>query len=66
MTGAAIPGYATDADTQTSTAVYDWATGQQKSTSGGEESTTATTYDDSGRVATTRTAGSSGSDAGTL
>ncbi|WEH17125.1 DNRLRE domain-containing protein [Streptomyces sp. VNUA24] len=66
VTGAAIPGYATDADTQTSTAAYDWATGQQKSTSGGEESTTVTTYDGSGRVATTRTAGSSGSDAGTL
>ncbi|WP_460068155.1 DNRLRE domain-containing protein [Streptomyces sp. YKOK-I1] len=63
--GAAISGYATDADTQQSTATYDWSTGQQKSTTGGETSNAVTTYD-AGRVATTRTAGSSGSDAGTL
>ncbi|MER5749188.1 RHS repeat-associated core domain-containing protein [Streptomyces sp. NPDC002088] len=65
VTGAAISGYATDADTEESTATYDWSTGQQKSTTGGETSNTVTTYD-AGRVATTRTAGSSGSDAGTL
>ncbi|MCX5558357.1 DNRLRE domain-containing protein [Streptomyces sp. NBC_00038] len=66
VTGAAIPGYATDADTKGSTATYDWSTGQQKSTSGGDTSALVTAYDDAGRVATTRTNGSSGSDAGAL
>ncbi|GGZ03478.1 DNRLRE domain-containing protein [Streptomyces poonensis] len=65
-TGAAIAGYATDADTKVSTATYDWSTGAQQSTTGAETGTTVTTYDDAGRVATTRTVGSSGSDAGTL
>ncbi|MFJ8112627.1 DNRLRE domain-containing protein [Streptomyces sp. NPDC096132] len=65
-TGAALPGYATDADTTVSTATYDWSTGGQKSSTGGEPVTTVRTYDDAGRVATSRTAGSSGSDAGTL
>ncbi|MBK3575605.1 DNRLRE domain-containing protein [Streptomyces sp. MBT65] len=64
--GAAVAGYATDADTKESTATYDWATGQQKATTGGDPGTTVSTYDAVGRVATTRTAGSSGSDAGTL
>ncbi|MEV7341410.1 DNRLRE domain-containing protein [Streptomyces sp. NPDC093544] len=66
VTGAAIPGYAADADTKGSTAIYDWSTGQQKSSSGVDTSPTITTYDDAGRVATTRTNGSSGSDAGSL
>ena len=66
VTGATIAGYATDADTTTTTAAYDWSTGQEKATTGAETSALVTTYDDAGRVATTRTAGSSGSDAGTL
>ncbi|WP_232838728.1 DNRLRE domain-containing protein [Streptomyces geranii] len=66
VTGAAIPGYATDADTSTTTTTYHWATGAEKGISGGEPGTVVTTYDSTGRVATTRTAASSGSDAGTL
>lgn len=66
VTGAAIPGHAVDADTEKSTSAYDWSTGQQRSTSGGDASATVTTFDDAGRVGTTRTAGSSGSDADTL
>ncbi|MFJ9629212.1 DNRLRE domain-containing protein [Streptomyces sp. NPDC101175] len=66
VTGAAIAGYATDADTTTVTTTYDWSTGQEKSTQGGNTGALVTTYDDAGRVATTRTAGSTGSDAGTL
>ncbi|MFJ2812935.1 DNRLRE domain-containing protein [Streptomyces sp. NPDC087294] len=66
VAGAAIPGYATDAETRKSSATYDWSTGQQKSTTGGETSATVTTYDTAGRVATTRTTGSTGTDAGTL
>lgn len=66
VTGAAVPGYATDAETEEATAVYDWSTGQQKSTTGGDTSTTISTYDADGRVATTRTAASTGSDASTL
>ncbi|WP_079025030.1 DNRLRE domain-containing protein [Streptomyces leeuwenhoekii] len=66
-TGAVIAGYATDAETVTRTTTYDWSTGGELATTGGGESaTTVTTYDDAGRVATTRTPGSSGSDAGTL
>ncbi|MFF4044683.1 hypothetical protein [Streptomyces sp. NPDC001816] len=48
------------------TSAYDWSTAQQRSTTGGDTGTTVTTYDDTGRAATTRTAGSSGSDADTL
>ncbi|MEU9734450.1 DNRLRE domain-containing protein [Streptomyces sp. NPDC048002] len=66
VTGAAIAGYDTDADTEESEVTYDWTTGQQKSASGSENGTVVTTYDNAGRVATTRTAGSSGADAGTL
>ncbi|UIX31309.1 DNRLRE domain-containing protein [Streptomyces sp. GQFP] len=66
VTGAAIPGYATDADTSTTTTTYDWTTGEEKAVSGGNASAVVTTYDSAGRVATTRTAASSGSDAGTL
>jgi RHS repeat-associated protein len=66
VTGAAVPGYGTDADTRTVTTTYDWSTGQEKSTEGGDTTGRVTTYDNSGRVATTRTAGSSGSDAATL
>ena len=66
VTGAAIPGYATDADTSTVTTTYDWSTGRPKATTGGDTTDLVTTYDDAGRVATTRTAGSTGSDADTL
>ncbi|MEH0419426.1 DNRLRE domain-containing protein [Streptomyces sp. B21-083] len=66
VTGAALPGYATDADTSTVTYTYDWATGQQKSATGGTSTDVVATYDSVGRVASTRTAGSSGSDADTL
>ncbi|MFE4798309.1 hypothetical protein ACFRFL_25320 [Streptomyces sp. NPDC056708] len=64
--GAAIAGYAIDADTATSTTTYDWSTGQELSTGGAESSSVVTVYDDAGQVVSTRTAGSSGSDAGTL
>ncbi|MGW2961749.1 DNRLRE domain-containing protein [Streptomyces sp. NPDC001220] len=66
VTGAAIASYATDADTSTVTYAYDWSTGQQKSVTGGTTSDVVATYDSAGRVASTRTAGSSGSDADTL
>ncbi|MFI6249947.1 DNRLRE domain-containing protein [Streptomyces sp. NPDC051016] len=66
VTGAAIPGRATDADTEAVTTTYDWSTGQEKSASGGDTTNLVTTYDDNGRIATTRTGGSSGSDADTL
>ncbi|XUL90092.1 RHS repeat-associated core domain-containing protein [Streptomyces galilaeus] len=66
VTGAAVDGYATDADTGTVTMTYDWSTGQEKATGGGGATEPVTTYDDAGRVATTRTAGSTGSDAATL
>ncbi|MER0427074.1 DNRLRE domain-containing protein [Streptomyces microflavus] len=65
-TGAALTGYAADADVTTSTTEYDWATGQEKATEGGEPSSTVTAYDAAGRVATTRPVGSTGSDAATL
>ncbi|MHC3475582.1 RHS repeat-associated core domain-containing protein, partial [Streptomyces sp. 7R007] len=67
VTGAAIPGYATDADTTTVTTTYDWSTGQEKATTGGSDTDAlVTTYDAAGQIATTRSAGSSGSDASTL
>lgn len=64
--GAAVAGYPADGDIHTATTAYDWSTGQPTSTTGSEALTTVSTYDTSGRVATTRTAGSSGTDAGTL
>ncbi|MEH0419384.1 DNRLRE domain-containing protein [Streptomyces sp. B21-083] len=66
ISGAAVAGYATDADTATSTTTYDWSTGQEKTTEGADTSFVVTTYDDTGQIASTRTVGSSGSDAGTL
>ncbi|WP_306425463.1 DNRLRE domain-containing protein [Streptomyces hilarionis] len=66
VTGAAVAGYPSDGDTTTVTATYDWSTGQQKATQGGAPTDTVTSYDSAGRVASTRTAGSSGSDAGAL
>ncbi|MGW1718043.1 DNRLRE domain-containing protein [Streptomyces sp. NPDC002156] len=66
VTGAAIPGYATDADTGTTTTTYDWTTGQEKTVTGDDTANLVTTFDSAGRVATTRTTGSTGSDAGTL
>lgn len=66
VTGAAIPGYATDAETHTVTTTYDWSTGQELKTVGGDTTDIVATYDGAGRVATTRTAGSTGSDAAAL
>ncbi|MFD4562151.1 DNRLRE domain-containing protein [Streptomyces sp. NPDC058469] len=66
VSGAAIAGYATDADTATSTTTYDWSIGQAKATAGAENSSVVTAYDGAGRVTSTRTVGSSGSDAATL
>ncbi|MET8413042.1 DNRLRE domain-containing protein [Streptomyces sp. NPDC005195] len=66
VTGAAIANSATDADTSTVAYSYDWSTGQQKSATGSTTSDVVATYDNNGRVASTRTPGSSGSDADTL
>ncbi|MGW2964980.1 DNRLRE domain-containing protein [Streptomyces sp. NPDC001220] len=66
QTGASVAGYSADGDTRTITTTYDWSTGQQLAVAGGATTNTVTAYDDAGRVATTRTAGSSGSDADTL
>lgn len=65
VTGATLAGYASDGDTSTLTATYNWSTGQQKTTSGSADDR-MTAYDSAGRVASTRTAGSSGSDTDTL
>ncbi|MEU1217751.1 DNRLRE domain-containing protein [Streptomyces microflavus] len=65
-TGAAIEGYAKDADLRTASVTYDWATGQVLSGKDGTSATARTAYDAKGRVLSTRTAGSDGSDAGTL
>ncbi|MEU1472402.1 DNRLRE domain-containing protein [Streptomyces sp. NPDC005761] len=66
-TGAAIAGYATDAEAKTTTTTYDWSTGSElATTTGGESAGHVTSYDSAGRVATTRTPKSAGSDAGTL
>ncbi|MGW2282473.1 DNRLRE domain-containing protein [Streptomyces sp. NPDC001770] len=64
--GASVAGYSADGDTTTVTNTFDWSTGQQMDTRGGTTTSTLTTYDSAGRVASTRTAGSSGSDADTL
>ncbi|MEV5847796.1 DNRLRE domain-containing protein [Streptomyces sp. NPDC051985] len=66
VTGAAVAGYANDADTRTVTTTYDWSTGQEKATSGDDTTGIVTAYDSTGRASTTRTAGSTGSDADTL
>ncbi|WP_306457902.1 DNRLRE domain-containing protein [Streptomyces sp. SA15] len=66
VNGATVAGYSSDGDTTAITTTYDWSTGQQKATQGGATTGTVTSYDSAGRVATTRTAGSSGSDADTL
>ncbi|MCS0604092.1 DNRLRE domain-containing protein [Streptomyces sp. LP11] len=65
-TGASIEGYAADADSRTVTTTYDWSTGEEKATTGDDSTHVVTAYDSAGRVASTRTPGSSGSDAGTL
>ncbi|SHI05463.1 DNRLRE domain-containing protein [Streptomyces sp. 3214.6] len=65
-TGAAIAGHVADTDTTTTTATYNWSTGAQQTTTGIGSTDPVTTYDSAGRVASTRTAGSSGSDANTL
>ncbi|MFE2039811.1 DNRLRE domain-containing protein [Streptomyces sp. NPDC059477] len=65
--GAYVDGYPSDADTVTRTTAYDWSTGEETtSTQEGSDLPDATTYDSAGRIATTRTAGSSGTDAGTV
>ncbi|WP_329266873.1 DNRLRE domain-containing protein [Streptomyces sp. NBC_01451] len=64
--GAFVDGYATDGDIRTRTASYDWATGQTTATGGDDTTGMVTTYSTNGKVATTRTAGSSGSDAVTI
>jgi RHS repeat-associated protein len=66
VTGADIAGYASDADKSTSTSAYDWSTGLEKNTEGGDTTNLVTSYDSTGRVATTRSAGSTGSDAAAL
>lgn len=64
-TGASIDGYGTDGDVRTVTTSYDWSTGQTKATGGDDTTGMVTTYDSAGKVATTRSARSSGTDAGT-
>ncbi|MFJ9210305.1 DNRLRE domain-containing protein [Streptomyces sp. NPDC102264] len=70
--GATVEGYPKDADIQTASVSYDWSTGQVLSGKEGATGTSPTapvartTYDAKGRVASTRTAKSNGSDAGTL
>ncbi|MDX2543978.1 DNRLRE domain-containing protein [Streptomyces sp. WI04-05B] len=66
VTGAALAGYAADAETHTVTTTYDWSTGQELKTVGGDTTDIVATYDAAGRVATTRTAASTGSDASAL
>ncbi|WP_330290335.1 DNRLRE domain-containing protein [Streptomyces sp. NBC_00576] len=65
-TGAAVAGYLNDADTRTVTTTYDWSTGQEKASSGDDTTGIVTAYDSTGRASTTRTAGSTGSDANTV
>ncbi|MGW4911371.1 DNRLRE domain-containing protein [Streptomyces sp. NPDC004270] len=65
-TGAAVEGYGTDADARAVTTTYDWSTGDEKATSGDDTTHTVTAYDTTGRISSTRTTASSGSDAGTL
>ncbi|WOX08751.1 DNRLRE domain-containing protein [Streptomyces sp. N50] len=65
-TGALVDGYGTDADVRTVTTAYDWSTGQTTASGGDDTTGTAATYDSAGKVATTRTAGSSGTDAATI
>lgn len=68
VTGAAVVGYAADADRRTTTTGYDWTSGQPvRSTAdpGGLNITTTTAYDTSGRKIKETTGRSSGTDAGT-
>lgn len=67
-TGAFVEGYPSDADVRTRTTGYDWTNGQALNDTddpSGAPVTTRTTYDSRDRVATTRTARSTGTDAGT-
>ncbi|MEV8426220.1 DNRLRE domain-containing protein [Streptomyces niveus] len=66
--GGSVEGYLAEADTRTTTTAYDWATGLETSRTSGKDGKAVTyqTYDSKGRVATSRTARSNGSDAGTL
>ncbi|MFH9663458.1 DNRLRE domain-containing protein [Streptomyces sp. NPDC017248] len=66
VTSASVEGYGAEADSTKLTTAYDWSTGEERATTGGDVTGPVTTYDDAGRVATVRTAGSSGSDAATL
>jgi RHS repeat-associated protein len=68
-TGARVEGYPADADRRTWATRYDWSNGHQTAAvedPAGKALTTVTTYDSDGRLAATRLAASSGSDAGTL
>ncbi|GGT53593.1 hypothetical protein GCM10010207_62040 [Streptomyces atratus] len=65
-TGASVDGYGTDGDIRTVTTSYEWSTGQTKASGGDDSTGMVTTYDSAGKVATTRTAGSSGTDAATI
>ncbi|EMF56578.1 MULTISPECIES: DNRLRE domain-containing protein [Streptomyces] len=68
-TGAAIEGYANDADVRSTATTYDWSTGEEIATkdgSGNQLGATRSTYREDGRLESTSLPASSGSDAGTL
>ncbi|WP_249467068.1 DNRLRE domain-containing protein [Streptomyces fradiae] len=68
-TGAAVEGYAQDADVQRTTTAYNWATGEElvtENAQGAQLSATRSTYRADGRLATTSLPKSDGADAGTL
>ncbi|MCB5163811.1 hypothetical protein LG634_03000 [Streptomyces bambusae] len=68
-TGAAIEGYAQDADVRTTVTTYNWATGEEianKDPQGTQLGATRSTYRADGKLETTSLAASNGSDAGTL
>ncbi|WP_441249709.1 DNRLRE domain-containing protein [Kitasatospora sp. McL0602] len=68
VTGAAVQGYATDADLRTSTTAYDWNTGQPTSATtdpGSLAITTSTAYNAAGAMISRSQPSSNGSDAGT-
>ncbi|WP_246144205.1 RHS repeat-associated core domain-containing protein [Actinacidiphila oryziradicis] len=68
VTGSAIAGYTTDADTRTTKTTYDWTLGQATKTTvdpAGLAITTATGYNAAGNVISNSQPSSTGSDAGT-
>ncbi|MER7753316.1 DNRLRE domain-containing protein [Kitasatospora sp. NPDC097643] len=69
VTGAAISGYATDADTRTVQTVYDWTIGKPTRKvidPAGLAITTVTAYNQAGQVTATSQPASNGADAGTV